>query len=155
MKWCRQQISFRLRVHTIEEMEVKMPKKWLTAFTITYLFVGISITICQALILSNEAKEQTWWLPELSGLRFAYGAVLILTGIFCILLMTISKKRTSTFFCFIFAIASLVLASFGCSEAMWHYNRHNFEPRNIEVRFSQYIQKLISKFIFNTEELKN
>ena len=148
MKWCRQQISFRFRIHTIEEMKINMPTKWLTVFSIIYLLVGISIIICQALILSNEAKEQDWWLPELSGLRFAYGAVLILTGIFCVLLMTIPKKRTSTFFCFIFAIASLVLASFGCSEAMWDYNRHIFEPRNIEVRFSKMKIELLSKFTF-------
>ena len=137
MKWCRQQISFRFRIHTIEEMKLNMPTRWLTVFSIIYSFVGISITLCQALILSNETKKRTWWLPVMSGFRFAYGAVLILTGIFCILPMSFRKKRTSTFFCFIFAIASLVLASFGCSEGMLDYNRHNFEPRNIEVTFSQ------------------
>ena len=135
-------------MYTIDEIELKIPKRWLRIFTMIYLFVGLSITICQALISSNENRAYRYRFSEMSGLRFAYGAVLILTGIFCILPVSFSKKRSSIFFCFIFAIASLVLASFGCSEAMWDYNRHIFEPRNIEVRFSKMKIELLSKFTF-------
>jgi len=121
----------RFHIQTTEEMKTKMPKVWLTTFAIIYLLVGFSITICQTIILRNSDYSDKWWLSELSGARFAYGAVLILTGIFCIILMTFPKKRTSNFFCFIFAIGSLVLAALGSSEAvMEYYNRHNFEPHN-------------------------
>ena len=103
-----------------------------------YLFVGLSITICQALISSNEDRAY-YGFSDMSGLRFAYGTVLILTGIFFILLMSFPKKRTSIFFCLYFAIASLVLASLGNTEIMWENSGRHFDRNNIHVYFPQIV----------------
>jgi len=141
LKWCQQQISFRFKVHTIEDMKLKMPKRCLIFFTIVYLIVGFSIAICQALILSNGNQITKWYAESIIGARFAYAAVLILTGIFCIILMLSPRKRTSNFFCFLFAIASLVLASIASSEMMSFYNGSNFYSRN-PVEFLEHKSRL-------------
>ena len=129
-QWCQQQISFRFKIHTVEQMKLKMPKGWLMSFSVIYLIVGFSIAICQALILSNGNQSTKWFVKSVIGARFAYSAVLIITGIFCIILMSSPKKRTSNFFCFLFATASLVLASMASSDMMHHYDEGNFEPGN-------------------------
>jgi len=69
---------------------------------------------------------------QIIAARFAFAAVLILTGIFSIALMLFPKKRTSNLFCFLFAIVSLVLASIASSYEMYEYNTGNFQPRNQE-----------------------
>ena len=146
LEWCRQQISFRFKLHTIEEMKLKMPKRWLWFFTIIYFVVGFSIAICQAIILSKgNQSPRPWITDQIIAARFAFSAVLILTGIFSITLMLFAKKRTSNLFCFLFAIVSLVLAS----KASSCCTTGNFQPRN-PMEFLEHKSRLdINKGIYD------
>jgi len=94
LEWCRQQISLRFKLHTIEEMKLKMPKRWLWFFTIIYFVVGFSIAICQAIILSKgNPSTRHWFTDQIIAARFAFAAVLILTGLFSIILMLLPSLR--------------------------------------------------------------
>ena len=150
IEWCRQQISFRFKLHNIEEMKLKMPKRWLWFFTIIYFIVGFSIAICQAIILSKgNQSTRHWFTDQIIAARFAFAAVLILTGIFSIALMLFPKKRTSNLFCFLFAIVSLVLASIASSYEIYGYNMGNFQPRNQEEFFEHKSRLDINKGIYD------
>jgi len=130
MEWCRQQTSFRFRIQSIEEMKQNMPRGWLTSFSTVYFLVGISIAICEAIIMYSDNQSSKWYSGSVIAARFAYSAILILTGLLCIILTLSPQKRTSNFFCFLFAVTSLVLASYGSSGDMGYYNTGDFEPRN-------------------------
>ena len=78
-----------------------------------------SIAICEAIILSNGNQSKQWYSESVEAARFAYSSVLILTGLLCSFLTCSPKKRTTNFFCFLFAVASLVLASYGSSRLTW------------------------------------
>jgi len=43
LNWCREQISFRFRIQSIEEMKQNMPTGWLTFFSTVYFIVGIRL----------------------------------------------------------------------------------------------------------------
>ena len=81
---------------------------------------SFSIAICEAVILSNGNQSKIWY-SDISqpAARFAYSSVLILTGLICSFLTCSPKKRTTNFFCFLLAVASLVLASYGSSRLTW------------------------------------
>ena len=80
---------------------------------------SFSIAICEAVILSNGNQSKKFDSLSFVPDRFAYSSVLILTGLLCTILTCSPKKRTTNFFCFLFAVASLVLASFGSSRLAW------------------------------------
>ena len=111
MSQSEQQTSPYFQVRSTKEMKLNLPKWWLTLFSIIYLIVGFSIAIFEVLAIYNGLHNSGHAQYEILPIRFGYSTALILTGIFCVMLMSSPKKKASNFFCFLFAVASLILAS--------------------------------------------
>ena len=123
------------QVRSTKEMKLNMPKWWLTFFSIIYLIVGFSIAIFEVLAIYNGLHNSGPAQYEILPIRFGYSTALILTGIFCVMLILSPRKKTSNFFCFFFAVASLSLASIISPNVLYlpyeiSYDRWDMLPSN-------------------------
>eukprot|EP00093_Oithona_nana_P011955 11955.XXX_370405_372069_1 [CDS] Oithona nana genome sequencing. len=105
-------MSFNFRIRSVEEMRLMIPAKWLIGFAITYIVTSIIISTCEAYLISLGIISYYSDLGPIRGFRIAFSVVFISTAVTCICLATKLQRRSTAIALFLFAILSLVAASF-------------------------------------------
>ena len=105
-------LRFNFRIRSVEEMRLMIPAKWLIGFAVTYIVTSIIISTCEAYLISMGIISHYSDLGPIRGFRIAFSVVFISTAITCICLATKLQRRSTAIALFLFAILSLVAASF-------------------------------------------
>jgi len=103
---------FKLRLRTLDEMRLQVPKKWLTALTIIQVLVSGMLITCQLYILIALPKSPLIHSKLVNELGFiAVPVASILLAIACVCLICVRQKCAINIIAFICAFGSVVVAT--------------------------------------------
>ena len=100
---------FRLRLRSLEEMRLQVPKKWLAALTIIQVLISGMLITCQFYILVDLPRSPLIHSRLVNELGFiAVPVASILLAISCVCLMYVRQKCVINIIAFICAFGSVV-----------------------------------------------
>lgn len=106
-----QPLSFKIRLRSVDEIRLMIPKNWLYSLASIYFISSIFMSICEIYLMSEGITSHWSDLGPIHGVRIGLAIVFISTGIMCICLVKREQKWSTLIGTFLVAIAALISAS--------------------------------------------